>query len=62
MKNRPQVLSREPILSTDPPEAEIGDGEGEYSKVSSGNCQKHSAPGVPHSQPEANQEDPFDDW
>jgi len=55
-------LSGEPILSTDPPEIETGKGEGECSKVSSGDCQKHSAPGAPHSQPEADQGNPFDDW
>ena len=55
-------LSGEPFLSTDPPEAEVGEEEGECSKVSSGDCQKHSAPGAPHSQPEADQRDPFDDW
>jgi len=55
-------LSGEPILSTDPPEPEVAKGEGECSKVSSGDCQKHSAPGAPHSQPEADQGDPFDNW
>jgi len=55
-------LSGELILSTYPPEPEVGKGEEECSKVSSGDCQKNSAPAAPHSQPEADQGDPFDNW
>jgi len=55
-------LSEESLLSIHLAEPDVGKVEEGCGETSSGDTQKNSAPGAPHSQSKADQGDPYDNW